>query len=238
MRTRLLSLLALAVLGVGLGLGCASPVPMARSALGPLQGGREIPVVYRTPSAPWVDCPGNFGVDTWKKDAALWESVQEQRTASLRKSPPLDPAGATAARFLLLSRAAPGHPSFRDRPLPTDTVAPQALSSRFGASPVLVFEATRWVLVGCFYTYQPWYDVRATLLDPSSGRVLWRDACGGLYPPEPRVDATPDELEANGKELYARMMEGRAESCASELLARFDEGMRAAGGGATPAAVR
>ncbi len=234
MRTRLAPLFAFAVLGIG----CARSVPMTSSAFGSLQGGGEIPVVYRTPRAAWVDCPGNFGVDTWKKDASLWESVQAQRTASLRKSPPVDPAGATADRFLLLARAVPGHPSFRDRPLPAETVDPQALSSRFGASPVLVFETTRWVLVGCFFTYQPWYDVRATLLDPSSGHVLWRDACGGMYPPEPRADATPDELEANGKALYAHMMEARAGSCASALLARFDDGLRAAGGGGGPAALR
>lgn len=226
MPSRIASLIPVAVVAAS----CARPVPIAPSALERLRGSEEIPVLYRTPEGPWVDCPGNLGVDTWKKQAELWESVQAGRTASLRKAPPLDPAGATADRFLLLSRAAQGLPPFRDRPLPAESVDAQALSRRFGATPVLVLETTRWVLVGCFYTYQPWYNVRATLLEPSTGQVLWRDACGGEYPPPPRTDATPAELEANGKALYAELLEARAGRCAGELIARFEQGMKAAGG--------
>jgi hypothetical protein len=54
----------------------------------------------------------------------------------------------------------------------------RSLAKTFGSAPILVFETTRWVLVGCWFTYEPWFNVRATLLDLGSGRVLWRDSCG------------------------------------------------------------
>lgn len=225
MRTRLSSPCTVALLA----LACARSAPAVHGPI-ELAANEDIPVLFRTPQTPYVDCPGDFGVDTWKREAELWESVQAQRTASLRKSPPVDPAGATADRFLLLARASQGLPAFREGPLPAGSGDPRALSSRFGSTPVLLLETTRWVLVGCFFTYQPWYNVRATLLEPTSGRVLWRDTCGGLYPPaDLRADATPAELEANGKELYAQMMGARAGRCAGELLARFEQGLRAGG---------
>jgi hypothetical protein len=226
MATRISSLLVPALLG----LGCARSVPMGSAGLDWVRSDQEIAVVYRVSASPWVDCPGNFGVDTWKKEAELWESVQAQRTESLRTAPPVDPAQATADRFLLLSRATPGLPVFGERPLAAESVEPGALSRRFGPKPILVLEATRWVLVGCFYLYQPWYNVRATLLETASGRVLWRDACGGLYPPDASAESSPAELEADGKALYSRAMEARAGQCASELLARLEQGVRAAGG--------
>jgi hypothetical protein len=214
-----------------LAIACARPVAMAPAGLEWLKGDKDIPVVYRTTKPPWVDCPGNFGVDTWKKDAELWETVQEQRTESLRKAPPVDPALATADRFVLLARATPSLPALRGRPLPTETADAEALSKRFGTTPVLVLETTRWVLVGCFFTYQPWYNVRATLLETWSGNVLWRDACGGLYPPDLTADASPAELEANGKALYSALLQARAGRCASELMTRLALDMAAVGGG-------
>jgi len=212
-------------------LACSHSVPMAPASLELLKANPDIPVVYRTTAGPWVDCPGNFGVDTWKRDAQLWESVQEQRTAGLRNAPPVDPARATADRFLLLSRAQSGLPTFRDRLLPAESADLGSLSRRFGTTPVLVLETTRWVLVGCFYSYQPWFNVRATLLETSSGNVLWRDACDGLYPPNLRAEVPLGDLEANGGALYAQLLEARASGCAGELLARFEGGMRSAAGG-------
>src|SRR5690242_16125278 len=124
MRTGLASLLAVTLAA----LACARSVSLAPSSLEQLAAGEDIPVLFRTPSGPWVDCPGNFGVETWKNSAELWESIQAQRTATLRASPPVDPAGATADRFVLLARAAQGLPAFRAGPLPAGTADPQALS--------------------------------------------------------------------------------------------------------------
>ena len=155
---------------------------------------------------------------------SLWEDVQDQRTKSLRGAPPRDPARATADDFLSLSRAEGAPIRFSESAAPVDRIDRRAIERRFGASTVLVFEATRWVLVGCFFTYQPWFNVRATLVDQTSGRVLWRETCGGAYPPGPWGEASPADLEANGKALYAHMIEARAERCAKELFESFARG--------------
>ncbi len=203
--------------------GCARSVPLARRELEWLRTISEIPVVYRTSPSPWVDCPGDTGPRAWSRDgnsSTIWDQFQNQRTASLRSAPPTDPARATGDRFLSLLHAAPNPLPVRERPLPAESVDLQTLSRQFGSAPVLVFETTRWVLAGCWYSYQPWFQVRATLLDLASGRVVWRDSCCGLFPPDQSREATPSELEANGKALYARMIEERAGRCASELFTR------------------
>jgi hypothetical protein len=131
----------------------------------------------------------------------------------------VDPASATAEH--LIARAGPSH-----FPLPL-AAPPEAvgrldrasLAARSHGEPVLVIEAVRWVLVGCFFTYQPWFDVRATLLRPDTGEVLWRETCGGTYPGAWPAPATRDELEGGNRSLYARIIQERADACASWLVA-------------------
>ena len=57
------------------------------------------------------------------------------------------------------------------------------------------------MLVGCFFTYQPWFDVRATLLRPSTGEILWRDTCNGAFPGGSPAPASRDELTAGNGSL-------------------------------------
>ena len=243
-----MSKLVIAVLVPGvISLGCTPSVRLKSSDLALLRASTEVPVVHVVSRAPWVDCPGDWGERTWSAPggrsmlsqppspfvlakyapAAMelatpagttWEDVQDQRTKSLRNAPPRDPARSTADHFLALSRVVADPIRFSEGTVPVDKIDQGSIERRFGSSPVLVFEATRWVLVGCFYTYQPWFNVRTTLMDPASGRVLWRDTCGGLYPPGPFGEASPSDLEANGKALYAQMMDARAEQCANELF--------------------
>lgn len=242
-------LLTAAVAAGALSLGCAPSVRLERADLARLRATAEVPVVQRISSEPWVDCPGDWGERTWTAPGGglgigprppppillaahvaraaplaapagtTWEDIQEQRTVSLRRAPPRDPARATADAFLALSRAEAEPVPFSRSTVAVGRRTP--IDARFGASPVLVFEATRWVLVGCFFAYQPWFDVRAALVDPASGRVLWRHTCGALYPPGPFAEATPAELEADGKALYASLMDARARECASELFGSF-----------------
>ncbi len=207
-----------------LGMGCAGAVALADRDRERLGAAAQIPVAYRPSPAPFVDCPGDLGAVAWKRDVGLWEAVQDERTVSLRKGPPLDPARATADRFLSLASAAPGSPRFHEVAVAAEGSDRRALANRFQSLPVLLFETTRTVLAGCFYAYQPWFDVRATLRDAASGDVLWRDSCGGLYPPDPSREATLAELEADGKQLYASLLEARASQCARELLASFQRG--------------
>lgn len=226
---------------------CVPAVPLSRDEAARLSSAPPIPVLHVRSAPPWVDCPNDEGQKVWEypagsatRDAGggsfpvllasgwalrpfvpaggIWESIQDQWTESLQ-TPPVDPARATAAQ--LLSRARATNP-----PLPLAETAeearhidPAALRSRFGDSPVLVVEAVRWVLVGCFFTYQPWFEVRATLFRPSTGEVLWRDTCGGTYPGAWPVPASRDELEAGGRWLYSRIIQERAAACAKELVA-------------------
>ena len=231
--------------------GCTPSVTLTPSDLERLRESSGVRVVHVASRTPSVDCPGDWGEQTWSRPGgdvgmslppstllqaeyapgageafvtlagSLWEDVQAQRTESLRNAPPRDPALATRNDFLSLSASAQRPVSFLGDTVPIKSVDRRALEKRFGSSPVLVFETTRWVLVGCFYLYQPWFNVRATLLELGSGRVLWRETCGGLYPPDPFAEASPAELEMNGKALYARMMDERAARCARELFASF-----------------
>ncbi len=249
-------LIAVLLAAAVVGMACASSISLTSGDLERLRASSGVPVVHLVSRAPWVDCPGDWGERTWSAPGgglgmgsrspsavllagyapaanelvrlagSTWEDVQDGRTQSLRKSPPRDPARATGDDFLSLSLAGPHPVPFREDAVPVDSVGRRALESRFGTSPVLVFEATRWVLVGCFYDYQPWFNVRATLLELGSGKVMWRDTCGRMYPPDGFAQASPAELEANGKALYARMMEARAERCAEELFSSFDRSYR------------
>ncbi len=210
---------------VGLAAGCAHAISPTRSDLERLRTSPDIPVVYRPSTSPWVDCSGDIAASTWSRgggpSSIVWDQYQNQRTASLRRAPPIDPARATGDRFLALLRAAPSPLPFRESAPPAESTDSGALAKRFGPAPVLVFETTRWVLAGCWHTYQPWFNVRATLLD-GSGKVVWRDTCRGLYPPDSSGEASPTELEANGGALYARAIEERAGRCAEELFANFE----------------
>lgn len=246
-----MSKLVALVVPVVVSLGCGSSVRLGSSDLARLRASAEVPVVHVVSPAPWVDCPGDWGERTWSTPdgglgersrpprpyvlagyapaaprlatpaGSMWDDVQEQRTRSLRRAPPRDPALATADGFLARSRADPDPIPFSQGAVAMARLDRAAIARRFGASPVLVFEATRWVLVGCFYTYQPWFNVRAALVDPASGHVLWRDTCGGMYPPGPFAEASPADLEADGKALYARLMDARAKQCADDLFGSF-----------------
>ncbi len=151
----------------------------------------------------------------------IWEQIQDQRTLRLRQAPPVDPAGATAERFLALSSQGTAPAPFSEHAVPLQGEGPGALARQLGPGPVLVFRTLRWDLVGCFYTYVPWFAVRATVFDPASGKVLWRDSCNDGYPPDEREGASVPELEAAGKALFARLTETRAQECAAKLLASF-----------------
>ena len=230
---------------------CAPAVSLSPSNEARLAALPEIPVYWVRADPPWVDCATQEGEKTWEfpgsarddshpgarspllasagtslpvlRVGGVWESIEAQWTEPLRV-PPVDPAASTASR--LVARA-------RDTGVPLAFGAPRelahgqlrALGSKPGASPVLVVEAPRFVLVGCFFTYQPWFDARATLVRPDTGEVLWRDVCGGTYPGGswPPV-STRDELLAYGSALYARVIDERAAQCADELVGKLMPG--------------
>jgi hypothetical protein len=136
--------------------------------------------------------------------------------------PPSDPAQVTARRFLELAPGMAARPAWIGPVVEVASPDVAGLRERFGSRPVLVFQVSRWDLVGCFYTWLPWFDVRATLVDAASGRVLWRQSCGeapGGQRPNP---AWPSELDAGGRELYSRIIEGRALQCARTLAALLE----------------
>ena len=226
--------------------GCAPAVPLSRDEAARLASAPPIAVLSVRAPPPWVDCPNDEGQKAWEypggarrddgggspsvklasassapapvlRASGIWQSIQDQWTEPLQV-PPVDPAAATAAQLLARTKAA-------DVRLPLSGAAEEvrkldrtALRTRFGESPVLVVEAVRWVLVGCFFTYQPWFDVRATLLRPSTGEVLWRDTCDGAYPGGSPAPASRDELTAGNGALYARIIQDRAAACAAQLV--------------------
>lgn len=224
---------------------CSPAVPLSRDEATRLSAAPPVSVLYVRSASPWVDCQNDEGQKVWEYPGTasrgdgggsfpvllasgrvappfvpaggLWDSIQNQWTESLR-TPPVDPASATAAQILARARAAHLSIPLAERAEELRRLDPAALRSRFESSPVLVVEAVRWVLVGCFFTYQPWFQVRATLLRPSTGEVLWRDSCGGTYPGGSPVPASRDELEAGGRWLYTRIIEERAASCAAQLV--------------------
>ena len=151
----------------------------------------------------------------------IWQDIQDDWTKSLQV-PPDDPARATARDFLALAgRTGPRLP-FQGEAVEVVKGSPQTLSERFGSTPVLVFRTSEWLLVGCFFTYSPWFNVQAALVDPGSGRVLWRDTCDGGFPKT--WDQSPSSLDANGRALYVRIIDDRADQCSRELFASFERG--------------
>jgi hypothetical protein len=178
--------------------------------------------------APWIQAdlsgppPRELGAAGWIVPAGdIWEDYMDEWSKALQ-TPPEDPARATGRRFL--AGVSPGSLPLAAEPEEVPSADPGSLSARFGPKPVLVFHATRWVLVGCFFTFRPWFDVRATLLDLPSGRVLWRAECGGAYPPSALPRAGPAALDANGRALYRQVIEARASECSTELLGSFGSG--------------
>jgi len=232
--------------------GCAPPVPLARGDADRVRAEPSLPIVYVRSKPPWVDCPNDEGRQLWEFPASLyreplsisapvvlvsssgaspfqyvtggvWGTIVDEWTRSLQ-TPPMDPALATARRFLEVRSAAGDPIRWGDPPLEVAGLDPDALASRQGRGPVLVFDAVRWVLVGCFYTYKPWFNVRATLIDSGTGRTIWRETCGGTYPGGWPAEAWPSELDANGQELYARIIDQLAGNCAAQLAASFSPG--------------
>jgi len=228
--------LQLLVVSTMLSSGCAPAVPLSRDEAARLAAAPPIAVLSMHAPPPWVDCPNDEGEKVWERGGSLgqngglagsppvrlvsgvWRSIQEQWTEPLQV-PPVDPAAATAAQ--LISRAgAAGIPLPLAGPAEKVRRLDRApLRERFPDSPVLVVEAVRWVLVGCFFTYQPWFDVRATLLRPSTGEILWRDTCNGAFPGGSPAPASRDELTAGNGSLYARIIQERAAACATQLVA-------------------
>jgi hypothetical protein len=151
----------------------------------------------------------------------IWENWVEDWTRTIRV-PPTDPARATAQRFLELSRSVTTGPAWAGPVVEVASPDVTGLRAGFGSRPILVFQVSRWDLVGCFYTWLPWFDVRATLVDPSSGRVLWRQSCGDGPAGDRPSPASPSELDAGGRALYSRIIEDRALQCARALAARLE----------------
>ncbi|MGA8893212.1 MAG: hypothetical protein WB493_16750 [Anaeromyxobacteraceae bacterium] len=220
----------LAVLGVA----CAGSVPIARDEAARLSGAAPIPVLWVRTPAPWVDCPADEGKKTWEMPGSAregsappiefaaapggtWDTIQDEWTRTLQV-PPVDPAAATAERLVARARASSTPIALADPEVAPATPDPAALSSRFGAGPVLVVRSPRFVLVGCYFTYRPWFTARAVLVRPSSGEVLWRETCGGTYPDGDAPPASRDDLEAWGRSLYASILAERADACGARLL--------------------
>jgi len=150
-----------------------------------------------------------------------WENIEDDWTKSLQ-TPPQDPAQTTASDFLALAGTAGARLPFRTAAEEL-TGSATGLSERFGAAPVLLFRTSDWLLVGCFFTYSPWFTVQATIFEPGSGRVLWRDSCESGFP-NGSWKMGPSELNANGRALYSRVIRDRAQRCSQELFASFQRG--------------
>jgi hypothetical protein len=162
--------------------------------------------------------------------ADLWLDIVNEWTRTLREAPPDDPARATARHLSSLARRGVGAVPLADAVSEVGGEAPAALATRFGPGPFLLVETTRWVLVGCFHEFTPWFNIRATLVEAGTGKVLWRDRCGGAYPAGARAH-WPGALEADGKALYARLIADRAAGCAAALLASLERETAAPAGG-------
>ena len=156
-----------------------------------------------------------------------WEDIEEEWTKSLRAAPPEDPARATAEALVALAARTPSAIRLGQHvgEAPAGGASP---ATGPAGGPVLSVRATRWVLSGCFFRYTPWFTARAILLEGKSGRVLWREDCGGMYPSPGYREAEAVELEADGKALYRSLIEQRAADCARAFLRSL------AGPGAAP----
>jgi hypothetical protein len=232
-----------------LGAACSPRTALAPADAERLRARPAIPVAWVRTGRPWVDCPTNEGQKTWefpvndrRRDGGVppvqraawtgpvpslrtvpavggaWESYQEQWTRPLAV-PPLDPALATAQAFLQRNGADPAPLPLSPDAVEVPSADPAALARRFEGAPVLLFQVTRFNLMGCFFTYQPWFITRATLLDGASGRVLWTDPCDSTdYEDDWPPYSTRDDLLANGSARYLWFIEQRAGRCAGELL--------------------
>jgi hypothetical protein len=239
----LLLAVLIAALPALLGTACAGAVPIARDEAARLSAPAAIPVLWVRTPAPWVDCPADEGKKTWEMPGSAdrrgalpvelaaapapvatssapggtWETIQDQWTRSLQV-PPVDPAAATAERLVARARAASPSIALADPVQAPASPDPAALAARFGASPVIVVRSPRFVLVGCYFTYRPWFTARAVLVRPATGEVLWRDDCGGTYPDGEAPPASRDDLEASGRWLYASILADRADACGARLV--------------------
>ncbi len=221
--------------------GCAPGVPLSRADEARLASLPSIPVLYVRASPPWVDCENDEGMKVWEYpgsageiDAApplrlarrgppvvgagnSWQVIEDQWTEPLR-SPPVDPAAATAAALVARAREA-GVTLPLSAPREIHDASPATLRSEGGGGPVLVVEIPRFVLAGCFFTYQPWFTGRASIVRPGDGSVAWRATCEGTFPdPANPPPATRDELLAGDGAGYRRVLEERAAGCAAVLV--------------------
>jgi len=162
------------------------------------------------------------GPGTLRPAGGTWDEIVDEWTKSLQV-PPEDPARATARDFLALAGTARTRLPFRPDAEELATGQSKTLADRFGSAPVLVFRTSEWLLVGCFFKFAPWFNVQAALLEPGSGRVLWRDSCGGGFP-NGAWTASPSELDANGRALYLKVIRQRAGRCSKDLFASFERG--------------
>ncbi len=230
---------------------CASAVPLDRAGAERLRTATSVRVAWVAAGGAEVECPSDEGVKTWEYPGSrldppeagpriapaslaapvgvpvipatggLWETIVGQWTESVRV-PPVDPARATARALLDDARSLPGGDAWAGPPVELRDPSPAGLP---GADLVLVVEARRFVLLGCYFRFSPWFDARATLLEPASGRVLWRASCREDVGPGAGPEAWPSELAADGGALYARRIEARARTCADHLAGE----LRAAG---------
>jgi len=161
--------------------------------------------------------PASYGgPGTFVRVGDFWEDYEEQETKPLR-IPPEDPARATARRFLAIASAEQNPIPFRTEAAPVPEAYPAVLTKLYGPGPILVFQTSEWVLVGCFSTYSPWFSVQGQLVDTTEGRVLWRASCGGEFPTT--FDWHASDLAAHGGARYARIIDERAAQCSRDLFA-------------------
>lgn len=224
---------------------CASAIPLDVASAGRLRSASSIAVAWVASGEPRVECPSDEGVKTWefpgsrleppagpagpvrlvsfatpaawpalRAPGGTWATIVGEWTESLRV-PPVDPALATARAFLRYERARPGGLAWGAAPVQARDVGSPVSGSK--ADLVLLVEARRFSLLGCYFRFSPWFDARATLLDTSTDRVLWRDACDDDVGPGAGPEAWPSDLTADGGALYARTIEARAEACAGHL---------------------
>ncbi len=227
--------------------GCASAVPLSQADQARLSTLPSVPVLYVRASPPWVDCENDEGQKVWEfpgsaLDGAvapplriagggppvvgagnIWQAIEDQWTEPLR-SPPVDPATATAAALVARAREA-GVPFPLSVPREIHDASPATLRSEGGGGPVLVVEIPRFVLAGCFFTYQPWFTARAAILRTGDGTVAWRQTCEGTFPDPARPPpSSRDELLAGDGALYRRVLEERAAGCAAVLVSALPGG--------------
>jgi hypothetical protein len=218
--------LAAALLAGLLAPACASRVAMSPDAAERLRRVEELRAAYVRSPAPIVECAPGDPDRQWsggRGSAYTWYDFSQEITAPLRASTPDDPARATREAFLGRWAERPGGTPASGEPEAVASADARELAGRFGDAPVLVFEITRFVLLGCWVYYRPWFNVRATLVDPRDGTPLWRDTCERRYPGDwLHGRAMPAEMLARREALYAEMTEARAQECAAELFDSFE----------------